>query len=102
MSLKGFSQFCSDFGLFPDILSKKKMVKFHGTLAAFDKEEFNKEYIDEHLFVEALALTAFEVTYKQPQPSNLQKVLLLMEKMSHSEGPTKVKMAYGVPYSSGI
>ena len=57
--------------------------------------------IDEHLFIEALALTAFEVVYKEPQPSNFEKVVLLMEKMSHSEGPSKVMMAYGVPILTG-
>ena len=33
-----------------------------------------KEVIDEHQFVEALALTAFEVKYRDPQPSNPEKV----------------------------
>ena len=46
--------------------------------------------IDEHLFVEALALTAFEVVYKEPQPTDMEKVILLMEKMNYSDGPAKV------------
>ena len=33
-----------------------------------------RDVIDEHLFVEALALTAFEITYQDPQPSNAEKV----------------------------
>jgi hypothetical protein len=33
-----------------------------------------KDVIDEHLFVEALALTAFEIKYRDPQPSNAEKV----------------------------
>jgi hypothetical protein len=32
--------------------------------------------IDEHLFIEALALSAFEVIYKDPQPENSEKVSL--------------------------
>ncbi len=33
------------------------------------------ELIDQHLFVEALALCAFEIPYLEPQPSNIEKVL---------------------------
>ena len=35
-----------------------------------------KEVINEHLFIEALALTAFEVRYREPQHSNAEKVTL--------------------------
>ena len=39
-----------------------------------DPVSFRRDVIDEHLFVEALALTAFEITYQDPQPSNADKV----------------------------
>lgn len=55
----------------------------------------NSPCIDEHLFIEALALAAFEVVYKEPQPSNIEKIVLLLERMNHSDGPRKVQMAYG-------
>jgi len=85
-----------------------------------DRPEFNsnlrsaaqhapvQDFIDEHLFIEALALAAFEVVYREPQPSNIEKVskpsltdfplqiILLMERMNHSEGPLKIQLAYGV------
>ena len=51
--------------------------------------------IDEHLFVEALALAAFEIVYQNPQPSNAEKIILLMEKLQHSEGPAKVQRELG-------
>lgn len=35
------------------------------------------DVIDEHLFVEALALTAFEVKYREPQPTNAEKVSIV-------------------------
>lgn len=35
------------------------------------------ELIDQHLFVEALALCAFEIPYLEPQPSNIEKVLFV-------------------------
>ena len=69
-----------------------------------------KDLIDDHLFIEALALSAFEVVYRDPQPSNVQKVskilnltvfvyskiILLVERMNHSGGPKKIQMAYGI------
>lgn len=36
-----------------------------------------RDVIDEHLFIEALALTAFEVNYRDPQPSVQEKVKIL-------------------------
>lgn len=39
-----------------------------------DQTSMRKDVIDEHLFVEALALTAFEIQYQEPQPSNSEKV----------------------------
>jgi hypothetical protein len=34
-----------------------------------------QQVIDEHLFVEAIALTSMEVSYKEPTPSDPEKVL---------------------------
>jgi len=88
MNFNGFCRFCGDFGIFPDILSKPKLLRFFKTLASFYDLEHNEQaVIDEHLFVEALALTAFEVVYKNPEPSNFSKLVLLIEKMNHSDGP---------------
>ena len=60
------------------------------------KTDKNDDWIDEHLFIEALALAAFEVVYRQPHPSNLEKIILLVERMNYSQGPKRIQMAYGV------
>jgi hypothetical protein len=39
-----------------------------------DASSIRRDVIDEHLFVEALALTAFEISYQDPQPCNAEKV----------------------------
>lgn len=39
--------------------------------------QLENELIDQHLFVEALALCAFEIPYGDPQPSDIEKVYLL-------------------------
>jgi len=97
MNFDGFSRFCHDFGVFPDILCKSKIMKFFSTLSSFYLSTNNdgnskmcnnsqitsvsmseptniRDVIDEHLFVEALALTAFEVNYRVPQPNDAEKV----------------------------
>jgi hypothetical protein len=105
MNFDGFSKFCTDFEIFPDILSKPKIMRFFKTLSGFFEtttkqitgdasmsmrssgrpkspgaditgasERMRRDVIDEHLFVEALALTAFEINYTEPSPSNAEKV----------------------------
>jgi hypothetical protein len=51
--------------------------------------------IDEHLFIEALVLISNEITYKDPEPNATEKICYLMERMSQSEGPLKVRKAQG-------
>jgi hypothetical protein len=35
LSFEGFSKFCTDFEIFPDILSKPKIMRFFKTLSGF-------------------------------------------------------------------
>jgi len=88
MDIKAFQKFCFDFDIFPSVLSKAKTINFFTTLASF--HTVSEKCIDEHLFVEALAMTAFEIIYNEPQPEPFEKILLLLEKMNQSEGPSKV------------
>ena len=37
-------------------------------------EYVDEEVIDQHLFIEGLALCAFDIPYSDPQPSNIEKV----------------------------
>ena len=100
LNFEAFSRFCSDFEIFPDILSKPKIMRFFKTLSGFfettnmsqteqmtlddqtkckeitseDQVKMRRDVIDEHLFVEALALFALEIQYEDPQPNNAEKV----------------------------
>ena len=69
MDIKAFQKFCFDFDIFPSVLSKAKTINFFTTLASF--HTVSEKCIDEHLFVEALAMTAFEIVYNEPQPEPL-------------------------------
>lgn len=101
MQFKHFWNFAKDFGIFPDYLPKSKLYKFFNTLAGFYKENSKKKFhvtastsvneenyfIDEHLFIELLVLCSLEVYYRDPQPSPIEKIIYLVEKMTQSSGP---------------
>lgn len=53
------------------------------------------EVIDEHLFVEVLALSALEMKFQDPQPSQIEKVIVLLDCMNNSEGAKKMYEASG-------
>lgn len=101
MQFKHFNNFWKDFGIFPDYLPKAKLYKFFHTLAGFYKENSKKKFhvaqstseneddniIDEHLFIELLVLWSLDVYYRDPQPTPIEKIIYLVEKMTQSSGP---------------
>ena len=94
MSFDAFAHFSKDFEIFPTIMTKPRLLKIFETLASVfqrtEAEKFNKidttGYIDQHLFIEGLALCAFEVNYQAPEPNNFEKVYYFLEKINQSEG----------------
>ncbi|CAI2382553.1 unnamed protein product [Moneuplotes crassus] len=94
MSLSRFSQLCRDFNIFPDILPEEVVMDFFKTLSNFycsssgeDSQHQNLEpdMIDENLFVEVLALSALEMKFQDPQPSQIEKVIVLLDCMNNTE-----------------
>lgn len=120
MNYDNFIVFCRDFELFPDLVSKTKLVRFFYTLAGMSADSDIHELsvnqsssrsslqdkpkrtdlIDEHLFVEALALISEEVKYEDSDLTAVEKVCYLMERMSQSKGPAKVLKQQGHNRSS--
>eukprot|EP01022_Parablepharisma_sp_SALTPOND_P020353 TRINITY_DN368_c4_g1_i1.p2 TRINITY_DN368_c4_g1~~TRINITY_DN368_c4_g1_i1.p2 ORF type:complete len:718 (-),score=69.14 TRINITY_DN368_c4_g1_i1:6194-8347(-) len=84
LSLEGFMRFCTDFGIFPDIVTKPRLHRIFYTIASIyttggpsrSRMETGEGmvYIDDNFFVQAIALCALEVPYKEPQPTNFEKV----------------------------
>jgi len=87
MSTEGFLKFCSDFSIFPDVTSKAKLMRMFEILSniyicTFESshkqlkmaESKYNGYINDHLFIEALALCALEIPYNVPEPDNIEKV----------------------------
>lgn len=89
ISFNSLVKFCSDFDIFPDIVNKAKLMRFFETLKKIfqsTSEGKFEDLIDEHLFTEAIALCSFEVQYKEPEPSEVEKIIFLLERMSQSKG----------------
>lgn len=113
LDFQGFLKFCKDFSIFPDLIAKSKLLRFFCTLSnihsqteqpeislsqstIFEKKTSNTlDLIDEHLFVEGLALIAEEVLYKEPEPNTVERICFLMERMSQSDGPAIVLRKVG-------
>ena len=102
MCFEGFAKFAKDFDIFPTILTKAKLMKIFETLAGvFQKtgalhNNEEKKYIDQHLFIEGLALCAFEVNYQEPEPSNFDKVYYFLEKLNQSDGVVNIQKVKGI------
>jgi len=124
MNIERFIQFCKDFEIFPRIVTKAKLCTFFNALAGvryqaeetealrtMDSTDGNRgrnlkskkaveqtedDLIDQHMFIEALALIALEIPYLAPQPSDMQKIVNLLEKLNNSEGPVIVRLHMGV------
>ncbi len=87
MTEEGFNRFCVNFKIFPDILPEEKVKQFYDTLSEFyseGKESDTPPTIDEHLFIETLALSALEMKFQDPQPSQIEKVIVLIDCMNNT------------------
>lgn len=105
MKFDAFIRFCREFSLFPDIISKQKLLKIFFALANIQNETEapqnsisvdlrdspESDAIDEHLFVEALALVAVENS--SPQDNALKLICHLVERMAQSNGPERCMKA---------
>ena len=89
LSLEGFMRFCTEFGIFPDIVTKPRLNRIFYTIASIystgaapgpirSKMDVGEGVcIDDNFFVQAIALCALEVPYREPQPTNFEKVILI-------------------------
>ena len=111
MNFQSFIRFCKDFEIFPDIVSKTKLLRIFRTLSEISNENSEisihsitsldenipmaEDWIDDKLFVEALALISAEINYEDPFPGPVAKICWFIERLSQSEGPQKVIKALG-------
>lgn len=98
MNFAAFIEFCKDFSIFPDLISKSRLLSYFRTLSSIYHQtkvisdesnaiDSNTEIIDQYLLVEALALISLEVGVIAKTP--LEKICVLMERMNQSPGMSK-------------
>jgi hypothetical protein len=98
MNFATFIEFCKDFNIFPDLISKSRLLSYFRTLSSIyiqtkiisdesNPRYSNTEIIDQYLLVEALALISLEVGVIAKTP--LEKICVLMERMNQSPGMSK-------------
>ena len=88
MSFEAYMKFCIDFCIFPDLVTKPMLYRIFHTLShinemqlpdasvtqssfLMDKNPSLKDFLDEHLFVESLALCALQI---EGYPDDLTEV----------------------------
>ena len=119
LSYTGFIHFCKDFSLFPGLCPKPKLLSIFSALASIFSStgqpeaslsktrsmyvsaplQSDCEVIDEHLFLEAIALISQEIALTD-DPLPPHRLCFLFEKLSHSGGPEKVMQSLGHNRSS--
>jgi hypothetical protein len=128
MNIERFMQFCKDFEVFPSLISKSRLCNLFRALCGVraqaqesdailnlldgndegqqpEKKNANANedegVIDEHMFVEALAVCAVEIPYLNPQPTDVVKVFNFLEKLNHSKGTSVVRKQLGTTRAIG-
>jgi hypothetical protein len=99
LTAKKYVQFMKDFGVFPQVVSQARLLAiFHGLSALYRSKaeaEPREPSVDQHLFVEGLALAALEVDYDKFKLTHCQKLILLLERMNDSEATQKLSRGLG-------
>lgn len=92
-----------DFGVFPDLTVAMKLEGMFDALSHIFKENPNntkhksseKAMIDQHLFVEAFILIAYELKFDfEEDPSIYQKITFVLDIMNESDGFTKLRQKH--------
>ncbi|CAD8200353.1 unnamed protein product [Paramecium octaurelia] len=100
MNFEQFLRFYKDFSIFPDLLTKNKIVQIFQILSKLYENQENSNiksgHIDQHMFVESLALSALEISYNDDENlSQIEKIYFLIERLNQSEGPRIVQKQLG-------
>ena len=96
MSNKNFLKFTKDFEIFPNLIGKAKLSSFFNGISQYSMYGQKDTALIEHsLFVDLIALMALEMNYPEPEPSEIEKILIFIEKISQSQGPGKIILNTG-------
>ena len=90
MNFTQFLQFHKDFQVFPDLISKQKLLRIFNALAEIHQQNSpgHSSQINVNLFVEGFSLIALQMPQMSNQPNLtlIHKILYLAERMNHGTG----------------
>ena len=112
MNYKMFLNFCKEFSIFPDLCNKTNLHRTFYALAFIrnkvvepssvisqntskDPSKSDQEFLDDKLFIEALALSALQSKAFDKECKPFEKMMHLMEKVMQSPGIISVKKKLG-------
>ena len=103
MTFEAYLKFCVDFCIFPDLVTKPMLYRIFHTLSHInemqlpdasmsqttsfmaEKKSSLKDFLDEHLFVESLALCALQIDGYPSDLTEVERCIRFVEKIVNSE-----------------
>jgi hypothetical protein len=88
MNKKGFFNFCKDFEIFPNFISKLKLNLFYDGIAQYSSfGNDNDILIEQSLFIDLITLIALEINLSDIKEVNpIEKLIILLDKIYNSNG----------------
>ena len=88
MNKKGFFNFCKDFEIFPNFISKLKLNLFYDGIAQYSSYgNDNDILIEQSLFIDLITLIALEINLSDIKEVNpIEKMIILLDKIYNSNG----------------
>jgi hypothetical protein len=85
-----------DFGLFPDLISIKKIkLYFKQCINRQFSDKINEDVFDINSLVHFIALCSLEIPFHIDTPDSVSRIIFLLQKISDSEGIKKVVLQMG-------
>ena len=97
VSLKSFYTFAYDFGLFPQSITKTKLLGLFKNSFNYGRDvKDDLEYengLNHQMFCDVLIQIAFEIPYGNDEPNDIEKIIYLADRLSQSEGINKIVLS---------
>ncbi len=85
-----------DFGIFPDLLSIKKMkLYFKQCINRELSDNINKDVFDINSLVHFMSLCSFEIPFQNKEVDSIARIIFLLQKVSDADGIKEVIVKMG-------
>ena len=107
ITLKKLIQFSTDFNLFPELITKSKLITLFKKSYLYYNDNNNEmngeEGLNQIMFCDLLIQIAFEIHSSKKESNDIEKIIFFIERLSESDGMNKIlqsllsstKLVYG-------